>query len=190
MYKRGWGVEADWNEAVRHYIKGAEDGDPHAMYYYGRLLRDGRHGVEKNWRTAFKFLMLAARQKELKAYPAVGTMLRKGWGVRKNLALSAEWFRHAAKRKLPRGIFRLAGLYMHGRGVERNVDEAVRLYREAADLDDASACYKLGKTYCRVIRGKRDIGVKQDIDEARRLLAKADQLGHSRASIVLQSLSP
>jgi TPR repeat protein len=185
VHKRGWGVEQNWSEAVTFYERGAKAGDAHALYYFGRLLRDGRH-VKENPERAFRFFKRAARRKEVKAYSAIGTMLRNGCGVPQNYALAVQWFQHAARRKDPRAIARLAAMYLHGLGVEKNVNEAIRLYREAADLDSAYAFYKLGQIYS---HGRQDIGLDKDIDEAKRLLQNAVRLGHSLAAGRLQKLS-
>lgn len=57
----------------------------------------------------------------------------------------------------------LAGLYAAGQGVAQDLEEAVRLYRLAAELGHAEAQYRLAERYW---RGE---GVEQNLVEAARL---------------------
>src|SRR5262249_17656345 len=66
----------------------------------------------------------------------------------------------------------LAALYLDGRGVERDGDEAARWYRKASDLGDDQATIRL------VLMYEEGEGVKKDADEAKRLRRKVqEQLG-------------
>ena len=65
-------------------------------------------------------------------------------------------------------------LYENGRGVTKDVDEAIKLYRKAADLGNPTAMVALGWLF---ENGK---GVKRDQKEAGRLYRKAADLGEAQ----------
>jgi TPR repeat protein len=76
-------------------------------------------------------------------------------------------------------IYRLATAYH----VNRNFNDALRLYRQAADMGNADALNRLGEIY----RNGRI--VRQDIQEAARLFRRAADLGHATATANLNALS-
>ena len=44
------------------------------------------------------------------------------------------WFQKAAEQDYPAALHRLGNCYLQGTGVDRNIVEAMRYYRKAADL--------------------------------------------------------
>jgi TPR repeat protein len=64
-------------------------------------------------------------------------------------------------------------MYEHGRGVYNDDSEAIRLYREAAELNNPTAIYNLGWMYA---NGR---GVSKDEAEALRWYRKSAELGVS-----------
>jgi hypothetical protein len=76
-------------------------------------------------------------------------------------------------------IYSLAGAYH----VNRNVNDALRLYRQAAEMGNADALNRLGEIY----RNGRI--VRQDFQEAARLFRKAADLGNANAKENLTSLT-
>ena len=71
--------------------------------------------------------------------------------------------------------YEIAARYAEGRGVPRNMDEAVRWLERAANAGFAPAQFRLAG-----IHEKGD-GVKKDIDAARRLYLAAAEKGHAKA---------
>eukprot|EP01094_Clydonella_sp_ATCC50884_P020899 TRINITY_DN4454_c0_g1_i7.p1 TRINITY_DN4454_c0_g1~~TRINITY_DN4454_c0_g1_i7.p1 ORF type:complete len:130 (+),score=30.08 TRINITY_DN4454_c0_g1_i7:1-390(+) len=60
-------------------------------------------------------------------------------------------------------MVKLGMCYEQGVGVEKNVEEAVRLYRQAVDMDEPSAMVKLGMCY------EQGRFVEKNVEEAMRL---------------------
>ena len=59
-------------------------------------------------------------------------------------AVPAEWFRRAAEAGFAPAQFQLGVLYCVGRGVEKNLEDAVRWYELAAAQKHDMAMYNLG----------------------------------------------
>jgi Flp pilus assembly protein TadD len=76
-------------------------------------------------------------------------------------------------------IYRLAGAHH----VNRNFNDALRLYRQAADMGNADALNRLGEIY----RNGRI--VRQDLEEAARLFRRAADLGSATAVANLNALA-
>lgn len=72
-YELGWGVEKDWNEALRWYRRAAENGDHNAQYRLASAYFDG-DGVAVDYATAYFWLKL----KEMDSgVDAVGDLLNQ-----------------------------------------------------------------------------------------------------------------
>ncbi len=127
----------------------------------------------------------------------------------------AEAFRREAEGGNVQGMRDLAELYLSGRGVRRDPEEAVRWIRRAADLGDAAAQNELGFLYSEGLGVERDQpeavrwfrlsadqgeataqfnlglrydegeGVAQDLDEAARRYRQAGEQGHAGAQFHL-----
>ena len=67
-------------------------------------------------------------------------------------------------------------------GVRKDMTEAVKWFREAAEQEDAVAIYILG------VCAANGLGMKKDMTEAVEWFRKAAELGEQRAIAVLQRL--
>ncbi|MDH3831666.1 MAG: sel1 repeat family protein, partial [Gammaproteobacteria bacterium] len=65
------------------------------------------------------------------AQHGVGFMYLEGECVEKNAAKAVEWFRKAADQGLAGSLTTLAMMYEEGNGVEKDPEEAKRLYARA-----------------------------------------------------------
>jgi TPR repeat protein len=70
----------------------------------------------------------AAEQGHALAQHGLGFMFLEGECVDQNGAEAAKWFRRAADQGLAGSLTTLAMMYEEGKGVERDLDEAKRLY--------------------------------------------------------------
>ena len=77
----------------------------------------------------------------------------------------------------------LAFCYQKGRGVNKNVSEAIRLYKEASDAGHASAQYNLGFCYW---YGE---GVAVDKNKAVELFRESARRGNARAEQMMRILN-
>ncbi len=64
MYENGLNVAVDINRAVKWYTKAAEGGDILSQYNLAVIYKEGRDGVQKDLKTAFKWLNMVADAKE------------------------------------------------------------------------------------------------------------------------------
>jgi TPR repeat protein len=97
---------------------------------------------------AFTLWKEAAEQGYVKAQHLVGFCYYWGLGTQKDKSLALEWYQKAAEKEYPQSICYLAEYYEHGMaGIERNTDEAVRLWKKAAKLGDKEAPFILGNLY-------------------------------------------
>ena len=62
LYRQGQGVPQNNKEALRWIMKAAEQGLADAQFNTGALLMEGREGVQRDLRTALKWVRLAAAQ--------------------------------------------------------------------------------------------------------------------------------
>jgi uncharacterized protein len=87
---------------------------------------------------------------------AVGDTYSYGWGVPRDTAEAAKWYRLAAEQGDVRAQKRLAAIYSFGDGLPEDQAEAVKWYLLAAEQGDAGARHSLGLKY---LRGQ---GVQRD----------------------------
>lgn len=84
----------------------------------------------------------------IKAQHIVAFCYQHGLGTEKDEYAALEWYQKAAAQNHPQSISSMAFFYEHGlAGLEMNTDEAVRLWRKAAELDDKEAQFALGNIY-------------------------------------------
>lgn len=82
----------------------------------------------------------------------------------------------------PKVLMKQAAMYLHGQGVEPDVDRAIELYRAAADQDVTFAQYRLARLY---LDGER---VERDLEKALTWLHRAAALGFVEAQLMLSRL--
>lgn|GEM_PF-1971829 len=83
-----------------------------------------------------------------------------------------------AKRGNPKGILNVANAYQEGRGVERDLAEAVRWYRKGADQGDPHCLYNLAHAY------ETGLGVRADQERADTYFERAAGAGSTDAQFM------
>jgi len=96
-----------------------------------------------------------------------------------NYELAANLFRQAADRGLPRAKRSLGELYRDGRGVPKDLTEAVRLFRQAADQGDIVAQTDLGGMFA------DGLGVAKNEKEAVKWYRKAAEKNDISGQVAL-----
>ena len=119
----------------------AEAGDADAQYQLGEVYKAGI-GVRHSNSKAKKWFRLSALNGHKKAQNNLGEIYQK----EKNYIEAREWYEHAAKQNHPEGITNLAILYDLGLGVMQNKHKAYELYLQSANLGNAQAMYKVGRS--------------------------------------------
>ncbi|WP_143541459.1 tetratricopeptide repeat protein, partial [Rodentibacter genomosp. 1] len=121
----------------------------------------GVKAVKKgDYQTAFSLWKPLAEQGNAIAQFNLGSMYKKGRGVKQDYAEAVKWFTKAAEQGDAIAQFNLGLMYKKGRGVKQDYAEAVKWYTKSAEQGDASTQYNLGLMY---YNGQ---GVKQDYAEA------------------------
>jgi len=114
---------------------------------WGDDYREGR-SVPQNYAEAERRYRRAAALGSADAMASLGDFYRIGYGAQADPAQAALWYRRAidAGPNLS-ALNNLALLYETGRGVNRDMDEAVRLYLWAASAGNTVAMVNMGNLY-------------------------------------------
>lgn len=100
----------------------------------------------------------------------------------KNYIESFKYFAAVGKLGDPEGWLYIGHMYRFGRGVEADLEEAVRWYKQAANQGCVSAQLNLGVCYA------EGVGVKPDYVQAYKWLALAKRQGNFKANQALKNL--
>ena len=137
MTELGIGLDADPDAAEQLYYTGETGRFPPALYNIARLReQDAPDRSRERYETA-------ARAGEWRAAVNLALMLIEGRGGPQDLAGAVEWTRRAASAGNLAGINNLGRMYELGLGVTADLEEARRLYGEAAALGYALAAENL-----------------------------------------------
>jgi TPR repeat protein len=109
-----------------------------------------------DYATALRELQPLAAKGDARSQYAMGVMAENGFGMPKNLAQAATWYRKAAEQGNTDAQYNLGAMYEHGIGMPANPAQAARWYRPAAEAGDIDALSNLGVLY------EKGAGVPQD----------------------------
>jgi TPR repeat protein len=118
------GVEQNFAEAARWYLKLAQQGDVRAQTTMGLMYARG-FGVKKDMQAAHRWWSFAAAAGDPGAQYNLGVSFASGEGVAQDYAQAAEWYTRAARRTHVQAQFNLGMLYHEGKGVAK---DPVRAY--------------------------------------------------------------
>ena len=170
MHGRG-GLEKDAHQSFYWCEKSADQGLFAALERMGDYYQYGI-GVEKDYKKALYWLEKASRQKQIKRtrdiLARMGGIYCEIGNVTKGVSLAKE----SANKGSAYGQYLLGLCYESGDGVEKNLPEAVKLYKQCIENDNEEmawqASYNLAMIY---YRGKD--GIAQNYNEAVKLFAIA-----------------
>ena len=146
LYAQGWGVERNYEEALRWYQKAVSQGHAKAQTNLGDLYADG-NGVEQDNAKAASLYLLAAKQGNANAQVRLGALYDKGVGVQRDYSTAARWYRKAAEQGHPIAQGLLGAMYAKGEGVKQDYSLAMRWYRKSAEQGEPLSQYNLGHMY-------------------------------------------
>jgi len=165
-YTNGYGVEKNERKAFLWYEKAAMRGNVSAMNNVAYCYRFGL-GVPVDLKTAITWYKLSAAQNDAYAMNTLGDIYSlkeaRPQEEAKNQQEAYEWYKKAAEKGDPEGLYKVAGCLMSGIGVEKNEKEAFTYYLSAANNGHTKAkieairCYTTGT------------GVEKNEEEAKRL---------------------
>jgi uncharacterized protein (TIGR03067 family) len=150
FYAAGAGVFQDYAKAATWYRVGAEKGFPRSQYSLGNLYETGR-GVTQNYAEAIKWYKSARqsnwRPLDLKyqnqACFALGKLHQKGLGFTQSDANAYRLFREAADRQHADSMMMVAWMLETGKGVAKDMKQAIAFYKKAADAGNEYSIKRL-----------------------------------------------
>jgi len=148
MYQYGLGVQKDYKEALKWYMKSAEQGNMHGQNNVGFVYMNGE-GVPKDCKEALKWFHKAADQGFVVAINSIGSIYEIGCGVPKDYKEAIKWYRKAAELGNASAQFSLGKMYHTGLGVPEDREQALKWYRRAAEKGNKQA-----KTTLELMDGK------------------------------------
>ena len=187
MYLAGLGTEQDYETAALWLERAAEKSHKCAQYTLAGLYAKGQ-GVEKDLKHAFELYHASAIQGNPYASYEMAKMFRDGTGTKKSAVQAEEHFQDAfsgfqvleEQSHDDKLQYRLGQMLYQGIGTERDEEEAVRYWQQAAKLGNVNAQYALGKFWL-------DTGTG-DVQQAAAWLEKAANEGNTSAQYVLAKL--
>ena len=160
------------------YRLAGEDEHEEAMLRLAFLLDQGLPGaLPRDREEARRWIRRAARRELATAIELAGSLESTTAGPAEEAERrAAPWFRRAAELDLPEGKASWGYYLLHGRGgVEQDVEEGIRLVREAAAEGSAYALRVLAEAYM------KGLGVPRDVDRAVTLIRRAADQGEPGA---------
>lgn len=187
MYLAGLGTDQDYETAAVWLDRAAEKSHKYAQYTLAGLYAKGQ-GMEKDLKRAFSLYHASAIQGNPYASYELAKMFRDGTGTVRSAGQAEEHFQNAFSGFLvleeqghdDKLQYRLGQMLYRGIGTERDEEEAVRYWQQAAKLGNVNAQYALGKFWL-------DTGIG-DVRQAAEWLEKASDAGNTSAQYVLAKL--
>jgi TPR repeat protein len=179
MYKKGFGVTKNDQEAINWFIKAAEQGHKKAQFNLGLMYKKGC-GVTKNDQEAIKWLKKSAKQGHMQSQGLLGWMYKNGCEISKDDKKAVKWYVRAAKQGHTGAQFNLGLIYENGLGVTKNTAEAIKWYSKASELGHHRAQNNLGVIY---------LNQSKNISKAIKLLKNSREQGSELAKVNINILS-
>ncbi|CAM4797371.1 unnamed protein product [Rotaria magnacalcarata] len=193
-------VKQDYEQAAKYFAKAASQGNAEGMYNLARLTDRGL-GVEKDHNFALKLLEEAAAQPPkhpiFNAFPnlgvaeaehSLGLRYAEGVVVHKNLVAAAYWYERAVDHGSAQSANNLALMYLHGTGVDKDLDKAEQLLQLSARRGDPNAMLTLATLLC----GKNDLKMAKNwydrACESGNIIAEINRPMFEQALQVIQKL--
>ena len=143
-YQKGLcGLEKDANRAFRYYERSAAANCSVGLYLLAQCYERGV-GTEANHEKAFENYRKAAERGSVPAMNDVGDCYEKGVGTKADPKMAFEWWSRAARQGNHVRAACKAAICLQKDG---NKAKAFRWFRNAANLGDEFACYKLAECY-------------------------------------------
>lgn len=168
FYEFGMGVEKSLEKAAMMYKLAVDGGSTSALYHLGRY-----HRAMGDTENAFHYFLRAAQSGIGDAAYEVGRYYENGWGTEKNDAEAVSWYTKAiTAAQNADAELEMGNRYFEGRGVDKDLEMAARLFAAAAQQGNVQAalnltkCSEAGLDYDKLIA---------DVDEEERQSAQAKQ---------------
>jgi len=142
----------DYNQGA--YIKAmdaflvlAKKGDDKAQFNIAMMYAEGK-GVKINIVEATHWYEKSAKQKNAQAaYNLAKIYYAKGERDSHAYIKAKYWYERALEGNIKEAYNNLASIYLEGKGVQKNIQKAFKLFKKAADLGDSMAQVNVGLLY-------------------------------------------
>jgi len=152
-------VRLDFAEAIDWYQRAAELGDAGSMYELG-CIYFGFHDIPgrqlRDYSRATIWFQRAANLNYIPAFTQLGVMYNSdgSLGVPEDHAMAARYFLKAAQAGDAQAMDNIGVMYSQGKGVPKDIDEAVRWWRKAVEVDGAGASGRAAQSWLDLQDGK------------------------------------
>lgn len=212
LYLNGWGIEKNMELALENYKMAAALGDETSMNQIGFIFM-GSENIEANPEQSFFWFNEAAQKGSDVGLYNLGWCYQNGFGIEKDVEKAAEYFKKAAELDYADAMFELGDYYQ---SILFDLDKSKAWYLKAAEMGHADAQNKLSVLYADDIEPNYDEaikwckkameqnnpwayrnyamllwngnGVKEDKNEAIKMMQKAIALGHPDAEQELKDM--
>jgi len=144
LYAQGLGVTRDLGVAMRWYRSAAEQGNAQAQFAMGQIYSRG-WGAPSDTTDAMRWMQMA-NDPNSDGSPTNWSRI-EGYGLQRDDAQAAYWYRQAAEKGHVEAQYNLARLYATGSGVTRDQEAALHWMRAAASQGYAPAQARFGMRY-------------------------------------------
>lgn len=175
-----------YKEAVNWFSKAAAKGNLEAMFNLGLIYQLGA-GTEiaVNEQEAVAWYQKAADKGHVNSMNNLGELYLSAEGIQ-DYKLALQWFTKAANKDMPGAMYNIGVMYANGSGVAKQIEEAYKWFKKAADkgLDEAKEAVKKiekeGLLSTEVKNGDLAFD-KKDYDKALTLYQQGADKGYSEA---------
>ena len=135
LYETDDSTASSAGQAVDLLKRGAQQGDPLAMYNLGLHYKDGTNGVRRDVGQATEWFAKAAESGSVSAMVELGDALINGLGqTRNNPRRGIEWLQHAADAGSVRAKYLLGMTYYYGKVCRCGGEDSPNTQRRDLDL--------------------------------------------------------
>ncbi|KAF9930194.1 hypothetical protein FBU30_000794 [Linnemannia zychae] len=167
---------------LAHLFLGANQGNKDDQASLGDMYKNGRGGVERDYKAAMYWFLKAVEQEDATSQYQIGDMYYFGLGVTQDYSKAMTWFREAANQGHVIAQFYIGELYKSGYGVKKDILLALSWFHKAADQGYEDAQHNIGYLY---LTGN---GVQKDFSTALYWFHKAADQGHANSQYHIASL--
>lgn len=136
-------LAANPNDLKDYYEMLAERGDPQAAFNLGHMYYYGTMGIKRDIPKALHYFQLAQRQNRIDATAYIGRIYLE----REDLAEAFSHLKRAADEGNPVGEAGLGSMYLEGKHVPRNYNEALHYITKSAQKGWVDGLITLGQMY-------------------------------------------
>lgn len=151
LYFYGWGMEQNYQMALDIFALAADDGNEEAMYFLGLIFLNG-YSIDKNIKEAVDYFKKSSSKKFFPSLYTMGVFFEEGKYIDKDPEKANELYKQAFE-EFPNQYASFSEFYSHimgemyeyGRGVEKNITEALKWYERGAKQNHPAAQYALAR---------------------------------------------